>query len=343
MRPPAEPRPEPRRLIDKIRESGGRGEVPPGFGNIVATTTADHQVYFIAEKGVSSGVMADRIDPERTNPDIPKLVQREELPYGATTPFVQRTFGAGAELLDLTYLPEGFPRERALMIALAAAKDLAAVADTVAELRASEADVRARMDRGEITKALLPRTPNLQGRTEQAIAHLRSVQTGLIELATIFYPKARRNSIWAESVRSGLRSDDPLLERIDDIVAALDVIANCRNAMIHPDAEKGVQITDYDLQADGAFVAPTVEVRHPETPVPRCDVAQFLDVQIDVLAEIFETFLGAFCDRSPRRFEGVFVSRVVQVPDGGLRNASRLYWEAWLKKGVKLPGLQSSE
>jgi len=321
-----------------MRDGGGKGEVPAGFGNIVTMASADHRIYFIAQHGISSGLMADQIDPDRQNPNIPQLVQREELPYGATTPFIQRTFGAAAELMDPTHLPEGFPKDRGLLIALAAAKDLAAVADTVADLRAREAEVRVRMDRGEIKLTHLPSTPNLQGRGEQTIGHLRAVQVGLFELAGLFYPKARANAPWIESVRKGFAPEDDFNHYLDGAVGALAEIANCRNALIHPDAQKSVTITDYDLRADGALVAPTIEVRHPETPVSRRDIVQFFDVQIGIVADIFETFLGVFCDRNVRDFGyGIFETRVVPVSDGGLRNASRLHWQSWPKEGITFP------
>ena len=185
-----------RRPIDHMREGGGQAAIAPEFGKIVAIMPAEHRIYLIAERGVSSGVMADQIDPDRQNPSIPQIVQRQELTYGADTPFIQNTLCVAVALLNSTHLPEGFPKEGGLMLAFNVAQEVAAVVDIVAELRQYGALTLAKMTRGEVTRAHLPRTPNLKGRVEQAIGHLRKVQLEIQRMSGLFYPRAAPNVPW---------------------------------------------------------------------------------------------------------------------------------------------------
>jgi hypothetical protein len=324
-----------RRSIDRMRDGGGRATMPVECGRIVAMMAMEHRLYLIGEHGVSSGVMADQIDPERQNADIPQVVQRREMNYGVDAPFIQQTLCAAVALVDATYLPEGFPREAALTLALEAAQELAAVTDTVAELRQREASTRERLAASGIDRRHLPTTPNLRGRVEQSIGHLRKVQVGIVTLANLFYPKAASTAPWADSVRMGLQ-DDPFQEYLDFAVVVLSEIANCRNAMIHGDAMRRLEIRDYDLGADGNFVAPTIEVTHPQTPLARRDAVQFLDVTKDRLADVFANFLSVFCDRNVREMPGMFDTHVASLPDGELRRGSPFFWETLVREGFEL-------
>lgn len=134
--------------------------------------------------------MADQIDPERKSVDLPEIVQTIELNYGSDTPFMQHTVCVAAELFNQTYLPERVGRDPAFELATGTAHDLAAVADTIRELRESEAITRARIERGELRRDVVPGTRNLKGRIEQALAQLRKVQIATTKLCDMFYPRS---------------------------------------------------------------------------------------------------------------------------------------------------------
>jgi len=312
--------------IDQKRNGGGRGAIPPEFGKIISKMAFEHRIYFIAERGVSSGVMADQIDPDRRTASIPQIVQRQELTYGADTPFVQNTLCVAIALLDTAFLPANFPRETGLMIALNVAQDLAAVYDIVIELRQHAEAILTKVAKGEISREHLPRTPNLKGRVEQAIYHLRKIQLDIQRLCGLFYCKMAPNSPWVESLRAGLSENDPFWGNFDVAEKILNDVANCRHAMTHEDSSKRLEVIDYDLNSDGALVSPTIAVKHPKLDWGRCDIIQFLDVKIEELQNIFAGFLATFCDRNVRLLSPIFSSSVQKLPDGELRNGSPFVW-----------------
>ncbi len=327
------------RPIDLMRDGPGNAAIPAKFGNIVAMMTTEERIYLIGERGISSGVFADQIDPQRKTLNIPQIVQRDELNYGAESSFVQRTVCAAAALLDPNYLPD-FPKESGLMLALRAAQDLAAVTDIIVELRQHEAATRARLAGGEITRKHLPSTPNLKGRTEQAINHLRKVRVGLLELSGYFYPKVTPKSPWSESVRAGFIEGDPFHEYLTWAASALNEIANCRNAMIHPDHVKSLEIFDYDMNADAMLIAPSLQLNHPDTPLARRDVVQYLERSMDQLVDIFATFLSEFCHRAARSMAPIFVTQVSALPDGQLRSGSPFVWVTRFSEGYDVASLK---
>jgi hypothetical protein len=323
------------RPIDRIRDSGGSAKIPEGHGNVVRMKGIGSRIYFLAEKGVTSGVMADHIDPERTNPDIPFVVQRTELAYGLDAPFMQRTLCAAFELIDPTHLPDHVNKDGLLMLALDVASSLAAVIDVTKELHAHQAETREK----PLTAAYLPRTDNLMGKVKQSLVHLRDVENGIKEMTLHFYPKAASSDPWDKNLRAAMKatqgSNPAAMDLFEELRDFLLSVADHRNAMIHPDKTKWVTITDYELEAQGSIVAPTIEITHPQNPVPRHDVAQFLQSQVEFISCTYEVFLAWLCDLNVQVFHDMFDTRVTALPDGEMRNGSRIVWQTTIKEGGK--------
>lgn len=319
-----------------MRDRGGSAKIPEGHGNVVRMKSIGSRIYFLTERGVTSGVMADHVDPERTNPNIPLVVQRTELLYGLDTPFMQMTLCAAFELVDKTHLPDHVSKDDLLTIAFNVASGLAAVTDVTKELLAHQAETREKV----LTPAYLPRTANLAGKVKQSLAHLRDVENAIKEMTLHFYPKDSSSDPWDKGLRAAMEvaygSDPEVMDYFETLRGFLLAVADHRNAMIHPDESKWVTITDYELQAQGSIVPPTVEITHPRNPVPRCDVAQFLQSQVEFIALTFESFLAWLCDLNVKVFQDMFDTRVMVLPDGELRNGSRIVWHTTLKEGYEM-------
>lgn len=324
------------RLIDRMRESAGSAKIPEGYGNVVSVKGIGARMYFLAERGVTSGVMADQIDPERTNPNIPFVVQRTELAYGLDTPFIQKTLCAAFELVDQTYLPSHVSKDSLLTMALHAASALAAVVDVTKELQAHQIETRGQ----PLSAAYLPTTNNLTGRVKQSLAHLRDVENTIKEMTLHFYPKSASSDPWYKDLRAAIKtvygSSSEVMECFDNFRAILNAVADHRNAMIHPDTMKSVTITDYELEAHGSIVAPTIMIIHPKNPVLRHDVLHFLQSQVEVISYIYETFLAWLCNLNVKALlDDAFDTRVAALPDGEMRNGSRVVWQTTVREGFK--------
>ena len=296
-------------------------------------------MYFLAERCLTSGVFADHIDPERTNPQIPQIVQQMELHYGVEQHFIRKTVGVAFELANPTYLPVDVDIETVLTIAVDVATALASVMDVMQELRDHQAETRAKSEAGQLTAAYVPRTPNLNAKVRQSLAALRDVEVAVKRLAGQFYRKDAPNDPWDKKLRPALQAKyggiDGFQDWTDAAWRALESVADYRHAMIHPDDTKSVRITDYELKPEGAFVAPTIEIVHPRSPISRRDVVQFLESQVENIAEVFEAVLGYMCDLNVRTISERFHSSVAALPNGQQRNGSHLTWTTGVIGGLR--------
>lgn len=330
-----------KRRIDHIRDSAGRMSLPPELGNIVAMAPIGDRLYFVAEFGVSSAVLADTIDPDRTNPKIPTFVQQVEFSYGADTPFVQQTICAAISLFNDSYMPKEFDCNVGLTIVLSMSRELASIADTIEELNDSQSAIEMDMKAGKIDSRHIPRTANLVGRCNQGIAHLRSVEQAAAKLAVMLFPKIKANDRWTapllKRAAEYFHEGHPCHDTMRDCLRIFQNLADHRNALIHSDDLKWVRVIDYELRPDGKVCAPTIEIAHPDSPMPRMDVRQYFSQQLENAARAFEYFLLIVVEQSNREGHKVFEHHVVQLPDNELQDGTRLAWRTLIKDGQSFP------
>lgn len=328
-----------KRLIDKRREGPGSASVPDGKP-IVRMLVLDDRLFLITATSVFQAQMADEIDPERMNAAIPQVVQHEELAYGTSDKFVRSTLSATGELLrDGTHLPQGFNLAAGQRLAIETARELAAISDEIAWLKGHQKEIDDGLAAGRWNRAFIPRTQNLKGRCDQGIAHLRQSALNLISLAELFYPKARQNLPWRQSLEGALNAHlapgDAFLAVFQEIADDLEAMIHHRNAAVHPDNTKWVRYRDYELSAADEIVAPTLEVIHPLAPVARRDLTQFLQTQFEKLVEAYGTVLSVCCDRNARQL-GPFETNVA-LTDPKSEADSPFRWVTRVRDGEVFP------
>lgn len=327
------------RPIDRRRNGAGQALVEGDVGAILAAFPhREERMFFICERGVTSGQMADQIDPGRTNPNLPQFLQTPELTHGASAPFIQRTLCVAAALFDQTYLPTHVSKDEAFALALEAARALAEVEDTIIALDANEAEIRRQLASGEHKRHVVPKTPNLKARVEGAIGQLREVALLAQRLIELFYPRLKPNIPFSEHLKDALRTqlpaDDPLWPHIEWCLKQTERFFSYRNALIHggPGKDQKFILRDYEIRSDGTLLAPTIEIIHPKNPLPRMDIGQFLKDASESMSFTFETFVVGFCDRNAPQHHIGIVFRVMES-DRDRRTGTKFFWN-----GSFLPG-----
>jgi hypothetical protein len=295
-------------------------------------------MYMLGEAGISSGVFADQIDPGRMNPAIPKIVQKVELEFGATTEFVRQTVGMAMTLFkDGTHLPEGFDREAAFLEAFSVAQDLGEVSDTIRELSRSEAATRKKLQQGTLDMGRLPKTQNLRGRANQCVGHLANVRAATVRLAQMFYQKNDPKEGWSQALKREFETKFPEGdERRDGLIENIEylrTVVDWRNALEHPGPGQQVSFRDYELSAQGVLIAPTIEVEHRTSHLERQDLIRFLERSVFSLGNAFETLISVCCDQNVRQFSDAVTTRLARLPNEEFVRGSRYVWQSQWNEG----------
>lgn len=320
-------------LIEMVRGRAGSATIPDGLGNIVLAQAIRGRLYIIAQNGICSSVFADQIDPERSNIDLPNLIQRVDLNYGAETNFVQRTICLGSELLKPGFLSQNFDLERALEICLESAYLFGAIQDSLNELVTEQTKLRAEDNEGKIRPDLLPQSPRLDSRVKQFIHTFRDLSTSIKALTLLFYPKAgkQRNEPWEERFKAAASlargSESDFVGQLEAKLAFLEDVDSIRNALVHPDKKKWIKIRNYEMQSDGKIIPPTIEVETAQLKIPRMDLTEVLLQVTEHMSAVFEAIVCSLCDLNAAKFGEVITFGVVELPDSQRGSGSRYTWQ----------------
>ena len=87
-----------KRPIDKVRDSGGMFTLPPGVGGIQEMCEIQGSLHMLGTNAIYRVKLADEIDPERTNINLPNTHQLV-LPYGTELHYVRQTLMQARRLL----------------------------------------------------------------------------------------------------------------------------------------------------------------------------------------------------------------------------------------------------
>ena len=124
-----------RRPIDLLRNSGlvmtvGTDEDGP----IVLLIAAERKLYFVKRHAIYAVQLADQIDPERENPNIPNT-QQKELSVGSENPDVARILMTAETLLKKTALGPDFNVLGGIELAVDLLKDVISLREKTEHLK----------------------------------------------------------------------------------------------------------------------------------------------------------------------------------------------------------------
>lgn len=275
-------------------------------------------LYTIKEHGIYAVKLADSIDPERHNPNIPNTQQRV-LAYGSESKLVGRTLLTAKSLINKTYLPQSFECERAIKLSFDALKDIVAMHEGFEAFQLSEkTEIDAFNNRQQARGALiLPAIGDVLVRCKTFWQKADHVSQSLFSIVKLFYGKnvgAEGFESLAKLVMQKYGEDDPFAKFSKDVAPRLKYIRNIRNCFEHPQPPTKIAIvSDFSLGADGQISPPMIEavyLKERYSPVP---ISLFMADVVDGLSGIFESMLAHLCNKHVQCIGG-FPTQVIELP-----------------------------
>jgi hypothetical protein len=306
-----------KRPIDRRREAGGMMSV-----GTAGDTSAIKEVipiggtlHIVKEKGIYACKLADQIDPERSNPNIPNVQQRV-LAYGTESNLVRQTLLTAKKLFNPSYLSSSFDHEAALVLAFEALKDLAAMQDIVITFIEIESSTKLEDRRQKDGSVVLPSIGDVSARCKSFIQKSDHALQSLLGIVKLFYGKdaVRWFESFAKSVASRYGVEDPFTKFMRDALPFLQFVRNARNSIEHPKKTERMVTTDYVLNSEMQIVPPSIQIIHPRTPQPAMQISVFMTQLIEQSAAVFELMLAQMCDRHVQSVAGIQF-QVIELPE----------------------------
>ncbi len=275
-------------------------------GGIVAMIPLGHFLYTVKERAIYRFQEADRIDPERTNPDIPHVQQRV-VTAGSESIIVSKTFLTGYKLLSPHYFNCGVDLLGTLQKTLDLALLLLSAKEVADALERDQTAALAQRPQRFGNVANVPAVGHVVERANTFVQKMALAVQGVYDMVVAFYgveaieankPRNVRGAYFdgfSNLIRTKIEPNDPMLEVIDSIVGFSKMVRNIRHCIEHQSDTQRLNVTDFSISPDGAILVPQFQIVHPEIDPETTSMLGAFAQFVDTLAELSETTLALIC------------------------------------------------
>ncbi|MFN3226629.1 MAG: hypothetical protein ACE360_10325 [Hyphomicrobiales bacterium] len=281
---------------------------------ITGAIEIDSTMIVIKEGGVYEVQLADQIDPDRINIDVPNA-QQQILAHGSGTEFVRQTLVTAEALFRSNCVADHVDKNEVLSASLAAAKDLAAMADLLDQIATEVGQGTAAKVEGKT--ANLPALKELEPRVKTFIQKADHVLQSLMRIIRAFFGQDAGRK-WFESLHEltahRFGTDDGFALFLGEALPYLKSVRAARNCVEHPREGQKLVLKNFSLQTVPlAIVPPTIKVVHPNHAMPEAPLVTFLQGLQGFVSCVFEETLAGLCNKNLREF-GAIKFGVVETP-----------------------------
>jgi hypothetical protein len=314
-----------KRPIDRKRESGGVADIgTEEDGAIVGTAKIGERLIIIKERSLYEFLIADNIDPKRTNIGLPNNIQKLIIDKGTESEMVSRTFLTAKNLLKPEYLNENIDSAKALTLILEILPELDILEKEVTDYLETEQQVSEHYEtnRDKPASYTVPSIGNVETRCKTIFQKADHIEQMLIEMIVLFY---QNEGLKKQSHFPNLQGillerygkDDPFYKFVENTSGFMALVRNLRNALDH--RLDFVKVTDFELQSNSDIISPTIELtKYRDTKLERQSLSEFLPIVLENIIFIIENTLAYICNNNARTH--IFTYSVREIPDSQRRN-----------------------
>lgn len=306
------------RPIDKLQNAAASLEIrtPGDDSAILEMISTGDRLLVVKGKGIYEVKLADQVDPNRANINVPNTIQRV-LSYGADDPWVGAVLLTGHQLFSSSCSPSIVAGNSAFGLLLEIAEDIAGADQLVKNYREAEAaateslDPKIRKDRSLVVPAI----GNIESRCNEFLQRSDHALRELFRLVQTFYPDVGSGG-WEglkKKIDGGPQDIDNFPQFLDETVPFLQMIRNARNCVEHPRPEQRLVVADFSLDPMNVLLPPMVEIIYPKTPLNRVSVSTFFTQTLQKIVSVVELMMVFLCARHVRPVGG-FPVQVIEFP-----------------------------
>ncbi|MGH2666908.1 hypothetical protein [Flavobacterium sp.] len=302
---------EEKRPIDRKRDSAGTAEIgTKEDGAITSTMKIGERLFFIKERSIYEFVMADDVDPNRTNIDLPNNMHKLIATQGSDSEIIGRTILTAKRLFQKELFPAELNINHALELTLELVQELIVFDDEVKSYLEQETKVIDEYEerKGEKLSFIIPSISNVHTRCKTIFQKADHISQILMEIIIIFNPGTSLNKQSQfinlhEIFKTKYVENDSFTKFIEDTLEFFEIIRGLRNCLDH--RLKNVDVKDFEIQVNSNIISPTIEMDYRKAKLEREALSSFLPMVKENLMTIFENTIAYLADR------GVLKQRIV--------------------------------
>lgn len=273
-------------------------------------------LYVIKSKTIYLVKLADDIDPDRTNHNLPNS-QKTVLNHGLENEIVGRVLLTAKTLFDRIHLGPNFNYNSALSNAFELTKMLTEMQDIYTDLELDLDQIIQQELRTVDEESLrLLTTSKLEARIETFIRKADQVRGIILAYLKLIY-NAGTNKKIIENLYSDIVTkhgeESGLAKFVENITLFLTFLRNMRNGIEHPKDDHRASIIDFSLAPNGTVNPPSLELINKETPQPKILITLFMEQVTSQLIDVVEYLMAHLCI-SNMGYLGDFECGIIELP-----------------------------
>jgi hypothetical protein len=261
----------------------------------------DDQLLCITQKNIRTVLMADDVDPDRTNPNINHNIQ-EVIPYGSENKFVGKTLQQASILFEENSLLPHIDHNKGISIALSFLKEILSLDKVRDEYIIEQNDINESLiemsSNGSISP--VPCLPNLEQKLKNFILNADRAKGLIMDLVILFYPDielSKNKPSWEEQlhlkVKKSLGKKEQFTIFINDFKKFTQLLREIRNCIEHSkDPGFKLELKNYVLTPKNDIDMPSISFIGKKNNLAKMRVVDFLELTTDNLLGIFELLMA---------------------------------------------------
>jgi len=244
----------------------------------------------VTEKFTYGVQVADRIDPERTNPNLAPNFQQKLFDYGTTSDLLCRTLLHAKVMFRKEF--QAIDVEQAKQLSFDAFSNLVSLEGASREFKAAE---EAEIERVQALEQkdrsmTLPAVSNVRAHCKGFMQKADHSGESLLNIVRLFYPEMEKQG-WEQFhdlVKTRYGADDNFYKVAEIVTPLLLLVRNARNCLEHSRIAYGVKTADFKPLADGKIMPPSIEIEFRGSKHELCPISWFMEQVVLRLVDAFE-------------------------------------------------------
>ena len=302
--------------IDQIRNAAISMEIGAGDGDrVLEMITVGEALYVIRGTDIYTMILADQIDPHRTNIQVPNA-QQKVCDYGANDQIVGATLLTAKRLMQPVYQKD-LNHAEAMKIVFNYTQDLIGLRSIADKLNAEINSALEELDTNR-TKFVVPHTNNLVSDLRTYFEKTKQLFNQWFEVIKMFFPDVPNGqpTKLLEYLDKVFPGEHPFKADLKHSLEDFEYLSNGRNAVVHPKSGiKELQVFDYSLKPDHTLLKPVFGLLYPNIEYKIWDVASFVSEMTLALIEYTEHLIAMSACYSPTAKDaGGFPKNIAMLP-----------------------------
>lgn len=297
---------EEKRPIDRKRESGGQADIGTDEdGAIIEMKNVGGRLLIIKERSIYEMIMADTVDPGRTNINLPNSIHKLIIDKGTESETVSRILLTALNLFRPEYISNSVDCNKLISLTIDMLSEISILEKEIEEYLTAENNTATEYEERKQQRVSykLPAIINLDSKCKTIFQKANHIEQTLIDIIKEFYPnlgltKQSHFPFLYEKLKGLYGETDPFVEFISKTLYFMQVIYELRNGFDH--RLDYANAYNFDLQTDGNIIAPSIELKHKKIKLERTSLSDFLKISLSNNLDIIELTFAHLASKNMR-------------------------------------------